>query len=79
MEFTSNSINFIGASTDDYPDRLLLLITDAGKPMIKLGKDMKKKHGFEKMIHELCLAHATHNVADAIRKHYTKVRKYNFA
>lgn len=51
----------------DYTKQVLLLLTDAGSPMIKMG-DIMTERGFDKTLKLLCVAHALNNVADTIRK-----------
>lgn len=50
-----------------------MLLTDAGSPMRKLGEDLSSSHGYIKLIHVLCMAHAMHNVVGTIRTCYKKV------
>lgn len=60
---------FLGVN---FKDLVLMFLSDAGSPMIKLGTELKNK-GFNKLIYILCTAHAMHNVAGTIRKHYAHV------
>lgn len=59
---------------ENFSDLVLMLLTDSGAPMIKLGT-IVRAHGFNKLIHVLCTAHALHNVAGTIRKQYPHVDK----
>lgn len=51
--------------------RLLLLVTDSVAYMLSAGKILKDI--YPKVIHETCLAHGLHRVAEAIREEHPKV------
>lgn len=52
-----------------------MLLTDAGSPMVAMGKRLIERHGYTKTLHVLCMAHAMHNVAGTIRKCFPNVDK----
>lgn len=54
-------------------EKVLLMLTDAGAPMIKMGDDISRRGLYPKMVHLLCSAHALHNVSCTIRKLYPRV------
>lgn len=57
----------------DYPNQVLMLLTDAGGSMRRLGTMMQNSHDFEKMLHVTCMAHAVHNVIHRVSKAYPDV------
>lgn len=53
--------------------RLLLLVTDSVAYMLSAGKTLKDI--YPKLIHETCLAHGLHRVAEAVREQHPQVNK----
>lgn len=54
-------------------DRLLLLVTDSVAYMLSAGRTLKEI--YPKLIHETCLAHGLHRVAEAIREEHPEVNQ----
>lgn len=63
-------MKYSGVSENEYPNRVLMLLTDAAGPMVKLGKDMIDKYDYKKLLHVLCIAHGMHNIIGTIRSCY---------
>jgi hypothetical protein len=69
----NNALQILWPSGIQY-NKVFLLVTDAAKYMVKLGKDMKRM--YPKLIHITCLTHALHNTSEVIRKSYPNVDKF---
>lgn len=67
---------FLGILWQGAPDtsgRLLLMVTDSVAYMLSAGKTLKEI--YPKLIHETCLAHGLHRVAETIREEHPLVNK----
>jgi len=66
--FVNNSLRLLFRGTENYEDRLLLLVSDAAPYMVKAGKTLKPF--FPNMIHLTCLAHGIQRAAELVRSSF---------
>ena len=60
---------------DDIREKILLIVTDRARTMLKVVRELRSKY-FNKAIHKTCFAHAVHNISELIRQKYSKVDKF---
>ncbi|RWR99345.1 uncharacterized protein B4U79_02426, partial [Dinothrombium tinctorium] len=74
IQFFNDSINSLFGKLDY--NHVLLFVTDEAPYMKLAGRNLTET--YTKMIHLTCVAHGCHNIADLIRKKFSRVNTLIF-